>query len=97
MFAAPSGCMAHEIWPLGGGGTLILFNDWEDFGVAMKELVKDWRDRNKAISWTIKFRGIGNNNAPFVHPWERKEILDSLHSGEYVNAATVTANSDENS
>ena len=98
MSAGPSGCMAYEIWPFIGrpGVHVILFEEWEDFGVAMKELEnragKSW---SSISSWTIRFRRpreiLAASRIGESQGWE-----DDLNSGKYTNAALVTENIGEN-
>ena len=97
MSAAPSGCMAHDIWPFIGrpGVHVILFEDCEDFGVAMKELENRNRSWRPISSWTIRFRRPGEN-LPTNRFGESQGWDDDLNSGKYTNAAMVTENIDEN-
>ena len=80
--------MAYEITPLSPGRTVILFDDWKEFGEAMEELVMSLGLINRTTKWTINIRD-GPGSMP-VGPFEVPQL------DQYANAILFTAGSDDN-
>ena len=77
--------MAHEIWPHGPEESIILFDDWEDFGVAMKELINKPQERLRKTGWTIRINIPGEG---MLNPFGTKQVQDGLK--KYSNSVFVT-------